>query len=174
MAICGEVAGYAQAKVDIPITGASNRVIVPTSGESKGIDKQIGSGPDDFELDERTRSSGSSGYRGFIRSRWSCRQVAHRAPSGVRQIRHRGVSFADSTSSSPRGMSRSYSSGLLRARLDARRTDQAGTLPGPLALLTKRPQILGRDFLAAVAPRRRTLDWYFHILQSLVSVKTWL
>ena len=47
-----EVALYAQVRGDILITGASDRIIVPTAGESKDIDEQIASDPDDFEPDE--------------------------------------------------------------------------------------------------------------------------
>ena len=39
-------------KVDILITDAGDRIIVPTAEESKAIDEQIASDPDDFELDD--------------------------------------------------------------------------------------------------------------------------
>ena len=39
-------------KVDIMITAADDRIIVPTAEESKAIDEQIASDPDDFELDD--------------------------------------------------------------------------------------------------------------------------
>ena len=47
-----EFARYAQAKVDIMITDAGDRIIVPTAKESQAIDEQIASDPDDFELDD--------------------------------------------------------------------------------------------------------------------------
>ena len=40
------VAGYALVRIDILITGASDRIIVPTAEESKGIDEQMASDPD--------------------------------------------------------------------------------------------------------------------------------
>ena len=39
-------------KVDILITGAGDRIIMPTAEESKAIDEQIASDPDGFELDD--------------------------------------------------------------------------------------------------------------------------
>ena len=38
-------------KVDILITEAGDQIIMPTAEESKAIDEQIASDPDDFELD---------------------------------------------------------------------------------------------------------------------------
>ena len=39
-------------KVDILITDAGDQIIMPTAEESKAIDDQIASDPDDFELDD--------------------------------------------------------------------------------------------------------------------------
>ena len=39
-------------KVEILITDAGDRIIVPTAEESQAIDEQIASDPDDFELDD--------------------------------------------------------------------------------------------------------------------------
>ena len=39
-------------KVDIMITDAGDRIILPTAEESKAIDEQIASDPDGFELDD--------------------------------------------------------------------------------------------------------------------------
>ena len=39
-------------KVDILITDAGDRIIVPTAKESQAIDEQIASDQDDFELDD--------------------------------------------------------------------------------------------------------------------------
>ena len=39
-------------KVDILITDSDDQIIMPTAEESKAIDEQIASDPDDFELDD--------------------------------------------------------------------------------------------------------------------------
>ena len=39
-------------KVDILITDAGDQIIMPTAEETKAIDEQIASDPDDFELDD--------------------------------------------------------------------------------------------------------------------------
>ena len=71
--------------------------------------------------------------------------------SGANDIRHLGVSLAAPTSSSPKGISSSYSSGIIESPLDTRSTDQARTLANLLCLRAQNLQLLEGDFLASVA-----------------------
>ena len=83
-------------------------------------------------------------------------------PSGEVVIRHRGLSLAASTTSSPKGMSRSYSSGFSKAFFHAGGTDQARLLASLFTLLAKPLPLLEGHFFAPVAPCSRALDLEFH------------
>ena len=69
-------------------------------------------------------------------------------------------------------MSRSYSSGLSKARLTHAGQTRPQCCPALPPLLTEKQQFPGRDLLAAVAPLRGAPDWYFHTRRSLFRLKT--
>ena len=52
-----EVAGYALVRIDILISDASDRTIAPTAEESKGIDEQMASNPDNESWDRHETAS---------------------------------------------------------------------------------------------------------------------